>query len=147
MSRDRWGIFDCRGFRRKKIGEEFDCLPLWVRLPVMAAIAMRKKVVSVGHSLQNFCFQSLYFLFWTEYHYDVDYNSRRVGVVVVVVFVVIVNTFKKWITVLCLCQFGSYLVGGCTRVRRFTFTSYPIFVIRLPQTAQPAYQPKSEKRA
>ena len=40
---------------------------------------------------------------------------------------------------------ASYLVGSCTRVRRFT--SYPIFVIRPTQPAQPAYRPKSEKRA
>ena len=72
-----------------------------------------------------------------------DYNLTRVGVVVVVV--VVVTDFKKWITFLCFDRFGSYLVGSCTRVRRFT--SYPIFVIRPTQPAQPAYRPKSEKRA
>ena len=86
-----------------------------------------------------------FFLSATEYHSDADYNLRRVGVVIVVVVVVVVNHFKKWITFLCFDQFGSYLVGSCTRVRRFT--SYPIFVIRPPQPAQPAYQPKSEKCA
>ena len=83
------------------------------------------------------------FLSVTEYHSDADYNSRRVGVVVVVV--VVVTDFKKWITFLCFDRFGSYLVGSCTRVRRFT--SDTIFVIQPPQPAQPAYQPKSEKRA
>ena len=82
------------------------------------------------------------FLSATEYHSDADYNSRRVGVVVVVV---VITDFKKWITFLCFDRFGLYLVGSCTRVRRFT--SYPIFVIRLIQPAQPAYRPKSEKRA
>ena len=53
--------------------------------------------------------------------------------------------FEKWITFLCFDRFGSYLVRSCTGVRRFT--SYPIFVIRPPQPAQPAYRPKSEKRA
>ena len=84
-----------------------------------------------------------------EYHSNADYNSRRVSVIVVVVVVVIVIVvimdFKKWITFLCFDQFGSYLVGSCTRVRRFT--SYPIFVIRPTQPAQPAYRPESEKRA
>ena len=75
----------------------------------------------------------------TDYHSNADYDLRRV-----VVFVV-VNTLKRWITFLCFDRFGSYLVGSCTRVRRFT--SYPIFVIRPTQPAQPAYQPKSEKRA
>jgi len=84
----------------------------------------------------------LKFLSATEYHSDADYNSRRVGVVVVVV---VVTDFKKRITFLCFDRFGSYLVGSCTRVRRFT--SYPIFVIRPTQPAQPAYRPKSEKRA
>ena len=77
-----------------------------------------------------------YFLSATEYHSDADYNSRQVGVVVVVV---VVTDFEKWITFLCFNQFGSYLVGSCTRVRRFT--SYPIFVIRPTQPAQPAYWP------
>ena len=86
--------------------------------------------------------QRYWFLSATEYHSDADYNSRRVGVVVVVV---VVRDFKKWITFLCFDRFGSYLVGSCTRVRRFT--SYPIFVIRPTQPAQPAYRPKSEKRA
>ena len=36
------------------------------------------------------------FLSATEYHSDADYKSRRVGVVVVVV--VVVRDFKKWIT-------------------------------------------------
>ena len=88
--------------------------------------------------------ESNQFLSATVYHSDADYNSRRVGVVVVVV-VVVVTDFKKWITFLCFDRFGSYLVGSCTRVRRFT--SYPIFVIRPTQPAQPAYRPKSEKRA
>ena len=89
----------------------------------------------------------------TEYHSDADYNSRRVGVVVVVVvviivvvvLVVVVTDFKKWITFLCFDRFGSYLVGSWTRVRRFT--SYPIFMIRPTQPAQPAYRPKSENGA
>ena len=75
----------------------------------------------------------------TDYHSNADYDLRRV-----VVFVV-VNTLKRWITFLCFDRFGSYLVGSCARVRRFT--SYPIFVIRPTQPAQPAYRPKSEKRA
>ena len=49
------------------------------------------------------------FLSATEYHSDADYNSRRVGVVVAVV-VVVVRDFKKWITFLCFDRFGSYLV-------------------------------------
>ena len=68
-----------------------------------------------------------------------------VVVIVVVVVVVIVTDFKIWITFLFFDRFGSYLVGSCTRVRRFT--SYPIFAIRPTQPAQPAYQPKSEKLA
>ena len=43
------------------------------------------------------------FLSATEYHSDADYNSRRVGVVVVVV---VVTDFKKWITFLCFDRFG-----------------------------------------
>ena len=39
------------------------------------------------------------FLSTMEYHSDADYNSRRVGVVVVVL--VVVTDFKKWITFLC----------------------------------------------
>ena len=30
-----------------------------LRLPVMAAVAVREKVVSIGHFSPNFCFQSL----------------------------------------------------------------------------------------
>ena len=33
------------------------------QLPVMAAVAVRKKVVSIGHFLPSFCLQSLQFLF------------------------------------------------------------------------------------
>ena len=85
------------------------------------------------------------FLSATEYHSDADYNSRRVGVVVVVVVVVVVTDFKIWITFLFFNRFASYLVGSCTRVSRFA--SYAYVMIGPPQPAQPAYQPKSEKRA
>jgi len=84
------------------------------------------------------------FLSATEYHSDADYNSRRVGVVVVVV-VVVVHTFKNGLTFERLDRFASYLEGSCTRVSRFT--SYAYVMIRPTQPAQPAYQPKSEKRA
>ena len=52
-----------------------------------------------------------FFLSATEYHSNVDYNSRRVGVVVVdvvvvVVVVVVVPDFKKWITFLFFDRFG-----------------------------------------
>ena len=91
----------------------------------------------------------LLFLSATEYHSDADYNSRRVGVVVVVVVVivviVVVNTFKNGLTFERLDRFASYLEGSCTRVSRFT--SYAYVMIQPPQPAQPAYQPKSEKRA
>ena len=53
----------------------------------------------------RFAGQFLDFLSATEYHSDADYNSRRVGVVVVVVAVVVTD-FKKWITFLCFDQFG-----------------------------------------
>ena len=79
----------------------------------------------------------------TEYHSDADYNLRRVGVVVVVV--VVVHTFKNGITFERLDQFASYLEESYTRVSRFT--SYVYVMIRPPQPAQPAYQPKSEKCA
>ena len=82
------------------------------------------------------------FLSATEYHSDADYNSRRVGVVVVVV---VVHTFKNGLTFERLDRFASYLEGSCTRVSRFT--SYAYVMIRPTQPAQPAYQPKSEKRA
>ena len=75
------------------------------------------------------------FLSATEYHCDADHNSRQAGVVVVVV----INIFKKWIILLCLDGFASYLVGSCTRVRRFT--SYPIFVtISTGPTSLPTYE-------
>ena len=42
------------------------------------------------------------FLSAMEYHSDADYNSRRVGdVVVIAIFVVVVMDFKKWIAFLC----------------------------------------------
>ena len=82
------------------------------------------------------------FLFATEYHSDADYNSRRVGVVVVVV---VVHNFKNGLTFERLDRFASYLEGSCTRVSRFA--SYAYVMIGPPQPAQPAYQPKSEKRA
>ena len=103
------------------------------------------------HKCKSIHYDSESFLSATEYHSDADYNSRQVGVVVVIVIVVVVvvvvvvTDFKIWITFLCFDRFGSYLVGSWTRVRRFT--SYPIFVIRLTLPAQPAYRPKSEKRA
>ena len=85
------------------------------------------------------------FLSATEYHSDADYNSRWVGVVVVVVVVVVVHTFKNGLTFERLDRFASYLEGSCTRVSRIT--SYAYVMIRPPQPAQPAYQPKSEKCA
>ena len=83
------------------------------------------------------------FLSATEYHSDADYNSRRVGVVVVVV--VVVHTFKNGLTFERLDRFASYLEGSCTRVSRFA--AYAYVMIRPTQPAQPAYQPKSEKCA
>ena len=81
-----------------------------------------------------------FFLSATEYQSDADYYSRRVDVVVVVV-----HTFKNGLTFERLDRFASYLEGSCTRVSRFT--SYAYVMIRPTQPAQPAYQPKSEKRA
>ena len=47
-------------------------------------------------------FQLIEFLYAMEYHSDADYNSRRVGdVVVIAIFVVVVMDFKKWIAFLC----------------------------------------------
>ena len=80
------------------------------------------------------------FLSATEYHSDADYNLRRVGVVVVVV-----HNFKNGLTFERLDRFASYLEGSYTRVSRFA--SYACVMIRPPQPAQLAYQPKSEKRA
>ena len=85
------------------------------------------------------------FLSATEYHSDADYNLRRVGVVIVVVVVVVVHTFKNGPTFERLDRFASCLEGSCTRVSRFT--SYAYVMIGPTQPAQPAYQPKSEKRA
>ena len=82
-----------------------------------------------------------FFLSATEYHSGADYNSRRVGVVVVVV----VHTFKNGLTFERLDRFASYLEGSCIRVNRFA--AYAYVMIRPTQPAQPAYQPKSEKRA
>ena len=70
-----------------------------------------------------------------EYHSDADYNSRRVGVVVVVV--VVVHTFKNGLTFERLDRFASYLEGSCTRVSRFA--AYAYVMIRPTQLAQPAY--------
>ena len=92
------------------------------------------KVLSFGANLVILSFLSA-----TEYHSDVDYNSRRVGVVVVVV---IVHTFKNGLTFEGLDQFASYLDGSCTRVSRFA--AYAYVMIRPTQLAQPAYQPRSE---
>ena len=89
------------------------------------------------------------FLSATEYHSNADYNSRRVGfvVVVVVVVVVIVHTFKNGLTFEHLDRFASYLEGSCTRVSRFASYAYDMIGPPHPaQPAQPAYQPKSEKR-
>ena len=83
------------------------------------------------------------FLSATEYHSDADYNSRWVGVVVVVV--VVDYNFKNGLTFERLDRFASYLGGSCTGVRRFR--AYACVMIRPPQPAQPAYHPKSEKRA
>ena len=85
-----------------------------------------------------------YFLSATEYHSNVDYNLRRVGVVVVIV-VIVVHIFKNGLTFERLYRFASYLEGSCIRVSRFA--SYAYVMIRPTQPAQPAYQPKSEKRA
>ena len=75
-------------------------------------------------------------------HSDADYNSGRVGVVVVVV---VVHTFKNGLTLERLDRFASYLEGSCIRVNRFA--TYAYVMIRLTQLAKPAYQPKSEKCA
>ena len=80
------------------------------------------------------------FLSAMEYHSDANYNSRRVDVVVVVV-----HTFKNGLTFERLDRFASYLEGSCIRVSRFA--AYAYVMIRPTQPAQPAYQPKSEKRA
>ena len=52
----------------------------------------------------------------TEYYSNLDYNLRRVGVVVVVVVVVIVHTFENEPTSKRLDQFASYLEEIFTRV-------------------------------
>ena len=82
------------------------------------------------------------FLSATEYHSDADYNSRWVGVVVVIV---VDYNFKNGLTFERLDRFASYLGGSCTGVSCFTFYAY--VMIQPPQKAQPAYQPKSEKHA
>ena len=46
----------------------------------------------------------------TEYHSDADYNSRRVGVVGVIV--VVVHTYKNGLTFERLYRFASYLEGS-----------------------------------
>ena len=58
---------------------------------------------------------------------------------------VVVHTYKNGLTFERPDRFTSYLEGSCTRVSRFT--SYAYVMIRPTQLAQPAYQPKSEKRA
>ena len=55
-----------------------------------------------------------------EYHSDADINSRRVGVVVVVV----VHTFENELTFERLDRFASYLEGSCTRVGRSAAYTY-----------------------
>ena len=55
------------------------------------------------------------------------------------------STFEKWKLFFFFYWFGPYLVESCTRVR--SYTSYRSFVIRPPQSAQPAYQLKNEKWA
>ena len=57
------------------------------------------------------------FLSATEYHSDVDYNSRRMGVVVVVI-VFVVHTFKNGLIFERPDRFASYLEEGCTWVSR-----------------------------
>ena len=94
-------------------------------------------VDSKCYSLSALCFLSA-----TEYHSDTDYNSRWVGVVVVVV-VVVVHIFKNGLTFERLDRFASYLERSCIRVSRFA--AYAYVMIRATQSAQPAYQPKSEK--
>ena len=78
-----------------------------------------------------------------KYHSDADYDLRRVGVVIIAV--VVFHIFKNRLTFERLDQFASYLEGSCIRVSRFA--AYAYVMIRPTQPAQPAYQPKSEKRA
>ena len=73
-----------------------------------------------------------------------DYILRRVGVIVVAV-VAVVHAFKNRLTLERLDRFASYLEGSCTSVSHFA--AYAYVKIGPPQLAQPAYQPKSEKRA
>ena len=95
------------------------------------------------HKCKSIHYHSESFLSASEYHSDADYNSRRAGVVIVVV--VVYHTFKNELTFERLDGFASYLVGSCIRVSRFA--AYAYVMIRPTQLAQPAYQPKSEKRA
>ena len=74
------------------------------------------------------------FLSATEYHFDADYNSRRVGVVVVVV--VVDHNYKNGLTFERLDRFTSYLERSCTRVSRFASHAY--VMTGPPQLAQPA---------
>ena len=55
-----------------------------------------------------------------EYYSDADYNSRRVGVVVVVV--IVYHRFKNGLTFEHLDQFVFYLEEIC--IRSSSFTSY-----------------------
>ena len=79
---------------------------------------------------QSLSLRCFIFLSATEYHSDADYDSRQVGVVVVVV---VVHTFKNGLTFECLDQLALYLEGSCIMVSRFT--SYAYVMIRLTQPA------------
>ena len=59
-----------------------------------------------------------------KFHTEVPCNSRRVGVVVIVV--VVVHTFKNGLTFERLDRFTSYLEGSCIRVSRFTSYAYTV---------------------
>ena len=63
---------------------------------------------------------------------------------VVVNVVVVVHTFENELTFERLDRFASYLEESCNMVGRYA--AYAYVLIGPPQPAQPAYQPKSEKR-
>ena len=64
------------------------------------------------------------FLSAMEYHSDADYNLRWVGVVVAVVVVDFVHTYKNGLTFERFDQFASYLEGSCTRISRSAAYAY-----------------------
>ena len=77
---------------------------VWAAICVFAHITFDSSTCQFSNWHQND------FLSATEYHSDAVYNSRRVGVVVVVVAVV--HTFRNGLTFEHLDQFASYLEGS-----------------------------------